>query len=717
MKKQRKEKLREQALQLVSMMTLEEKMLQMMDRCPAIERLNIPKYTWWNESLHGIARGGVATVFPQAIGLAATFNSQLLNEVATAISTEGRARHHEFFKRGDTGAYKGISFWSPNINIFRDPRWGRGHETYGEDPYLTGKMGVSYIKGIQEDDEDYLKAAACAKHFAVHSGPEGIRHEFNSIASKQDMYETYFPAFEKAVKEGQVEMVMGAYNRLNGVPCCGNEYLLNDILREKWGFTGHVVSDCGGLVDFHTTHNYTNTPTQTVALAIKSGCDMNCGNMFLYIVAAVQEGLLSEEDVDISLTRLMETRLRLGLLGDNNNNPYKDIPYSLNNCDSHAELNLETSRQGLVLLKNDGILPLNKKDIKNIAVIGPNARSIEALRGNYAGTSTEYINVFDAIKDYLKDTAKVYFAEGCDIVKPYVEICAEENDRITEAQIVADLSDVIVLCLGINPLLEGEQGDAFNSDGSGDKMDLELPNSQKTLFEALLKCNKPIILVNLSGSALILPEKEPNAIIQGFYPGALGGKAIAELIFGEFSPSGRLPVTFYRTTQELPDFENYSMQNRTYRYMENEALFPFGYGLSYTEFQYSNLKINSNAPVGEDVKVTVDISNIGNYNGFETVQLYISYKSQNKNYPKISLKGFTKVFLEVGQSKKVEFILSPIEFSLINEFGDRVQNSGEYIIYVGGSQPDKRSEELTAKKVLCSTIVIKGENLLLDKGV
>ena len=707
MTEERKKEIDLEARHLVSQMTIEEKIFQLMDKAPHIKRLNIPSYTWWNEALHGVARAGVATVFPQAIGLAATFNTSLIEKIAYVISTEGRAKYHEFFKRGDTGAYKGLTFWSPNINIFRDPRWGRGHETYGEDPYLTSKMGVSYVVGLQGNDPRYLKAAACVKHYAVHSGPEATRHEFDAIVGKQDLYETYLPAFEECVKEAKVEAVMGAYNRVNGDVCCGSKYLLDTILRKKWGFEGHVVSDCGAIADFHTTHNVTKTPDESAALALKSGCDLNCGSMYAHLITAFHDGLISQEDIDRAAIRLIKTRIKLGIIGENSDNPYDKINYEMNDCSK--ELNLEASRQSLVLLKNNGLLPLDKQKIANIGVIGPNASSIEVLRGNYAGTSSVYHTVLAGMQSFADDGLKIRYAEGCDIIKSQVEPCAEENDRLSEARLVCDISDVVILCLGLSPQLEGEQGDAFNGDGSGDKPDLELPATQKKLLETVSQSGKPFILVNISGSALVIDKESPDAIIQAFYPGALGGLAVAELIFGKFNPSGKLPVTFYQTTKELPDYSDYSMSGRTYRYMENAPLYAFGYGLSYSDFKYKILDCDEKIQPSDNLTVHFQIKNDSDIDGYEVAQLYVEFCGRSKGMPFKSLKGFKKSWIKRHETVTESFILSPKEFSLIDEAGDRVVFPGRYKIYMGGCSPNE--------KTLYKEVVIDGEKIILDKGV
>jgi len=693
----------ERVKDLVSRMTLEEKVSQMLYNSPAIPRLGIKSYNWWNEALHGVARAGIATVFPQAIGMAATFDEDLIFEIADVISTEGRAKYHEFQRKGDHDIYKGLTFWSPNINIFRDPRWGRGHETYGEDPYLTSRLGIKFVEGLQGNDKKYLKTAACAKHFAVHSGPEGERHSFNAVASKKDMYETYLPAFKKLVQEAKVEAVMGAYNRTNGEPCCGSKTLLKDILRDDWGFKGHVTSDCWAIKDFHENHMVTKTAPESVALAVNNGCDTNCGNMYLNLMIAYNEGLVTEEKINESVTRLMMTRMKLGMFDKDENVPYASIPYDVVDCKEHRELALKASKESLVLLKNDNLLPLNKDAIKSIAVIGPNADSREALMGNYYGTPSQYITVLDGIREILPDTVRINYSQGCHLYKDKVEGLAQPNDRIAEAVAAAERSDVVVLCLGLDATIEGEEGDAGNEYGAGDKNDLNLPGLQQQLLEAVTAAGKPVVLVLLSGSALAVTwaDEHVPAIVQAWYPGAQGGRAIAQMLFGEFSPCGKLPVTFYRTTEELPDFRDYSMINRTYKYMQNEALYPFGFGLGYTRFEYSDLTISSaQIKSGDSLTCTVKVKNIGSYESKEVVQVYLKDVETSTVAPRWQLRGIKKVNLKPGEQKEVSFTITPEDMMLVTDDGELILEPGMFEVYVGGSQPDARSIKLTGTQVL-----------------
>lgn len=696
------QKTREYAKELVSKMTIEEKMKQMLYESPAIERLGIPEYNWWNEALHGVARAGVATVFPQAIGMAAAFDPEFLYNVACAVSTEGRAKFNEFSKRGDRGIYKGLTFWAPNINIFRDPRWGRGHETFGEDPYLSAELGIAYIKGLQGEDKEHLKSAACAKHFAVHSGPEELRHEFDARASEHDLYDTYLYAFSRCVKEAEVEAVMGAYNRVNGEPACGSKRLLKDILRGEWKFKGHIVSDCWAINDFHENHHVTDTVEQSAALAVENGCDLNCGTAYLHLSDAYNQGLVTEEAITKAAERLIEVRIRLGMMEDYPS-PYKDIPYSKVECKEHTELAVEAAKRSIVLLKNkDNILPLCKDSVKTIAVIGPDADSRDALVGNYTGTSSRYITPLEGIQQYLGDSAEVLYAQGCHLYKDKVEFLAEEKDRFAEAVIAAERADVVIMCLGLDATIEGEEGDAGNEYASGDKPGLRLPGLQQELLETITATNKPVILVLLAGSAIDLSwaDGHVNAIIDAWYPGARGGRAIAETIFGENSPSGKLPVTFYADEKELPDFCDYSMENRTYRYTGCKILYPFGYGLSYSEICYTEQEISQTAcNVKDGITIKTKVTNKGNYKVNESVQVYIKHIDSEAYEPLCQLKGIKNIMLAPGETKEAEITLNARDFAIITENGECIVKPGKYSISIGGGQPDKRSAELTGQEI------------------
>jgi len=703
----------EMAKNLVNKMTLEEKVSQMLFKAPAIPRLDIPSYNWWNECLHGVARAGTATMFPQAIGMAAAFDEEMMYRVADIISTEARARYHEFQRKGDHDIYKGLTFWTPNINIFRDPRWGRGQETYGEDPYLTGRLGVAFVKGLQGNHPKYLKAAACAKHFAVHSGPEKDRHHFNAKVSLKDLRETYLPAFRECVVEGRVEAVMGAYNRTNDEPCCGSRTLLQDILRDEWGFNGHVTSDCWAIKDFHQNHHITSTAPESAAMAVKNGCDLNCGDLYGNLITAVKEGLITEEIIDSSVVRLMMTRLRLGMFDNPWDVPYTNIPFEMNDSREFNNFACDVARSSLVLLKNkDSILPLDRNRINSIAVIGPNADSRAALVGNYEGTASRYTTVLEGIQDTAGEDIRVYYAQGCNLYKDRLQDLAQARDGFAEAVACAERADVAILCIGLDAGIEGEEMDESNAYGSGDKSNLNLPGLQQELMEKIYAVGKPVILVLLSGSALSInwADNHLNAIMQAWYPGALGGKAVAELIFGKYSPSGRLPVTFYRSIEELPDFEDYSMANRTYRYHNEEALYPFGYGLSYTKFNYSRLELSSQSiEAGQTLEVKVLVKNTGDTEGMETVQLYIRDNEASVPVPKWSLCGIRKIMLSPGEEKEACFSITPRQMAVINNEGKCILEPGNFAVYAGGQQPDRRSEMLTGSVVLKRDFTVKGQ--------
>ena len=703
---------KEYAKKLVAQMTVEEKMSQMLYESPAIERLNIPAYNWWNEALHGVARAGVATVFPQSIGLAATFDPELVGQIGDVVSTEGRAKFNEFSRRGDHGIYKGLTFWAPNVNIFRDPRWGRGHETYGEDPYLTAELGCAYIKGLQGPDPDHLKSAACAKHFAVHSGPEAIRHEFNAKASKHDMYDTYLYAFKRCVKDAKVEAVMGAYNRVNGEPACGSKTLLQDILRDEFGFEGHVVSDCWAILDFHEHHHVTESVEESAAMAVNNGCDLNCGSAFLHLQEAYEKGLVSEEAITKAVERLMEVRIRLGMMKDYPS-PYEDITYDKVECPEHVKLSVEAARRSLVLLKNENaFLPLDKNKIQTVAVIGPNANSRDALVGNYVGTSSRYITPLEGIQQYVGDDVRVLYAEGCHLYKDKVGFLAETKDRFKEAVIAAEQADVVVMCLGLDATIEGEEGDAGNEYASGDKLGLNLPGLQEELLETVTAVGKPVVLVISAGSALDLSWADAHvaAIIDSFYPGARGGKAVAEAIFGDFSPSGKLPVTFYQGTENLPEFTDYDMSDRTYRYTDKNVLYPFGYGLHYGTIRYENAQIScAQCSVRDAVDVSVDVINESSYTIHESVQAYIQHEEADAYEPGYQLKGIQTVTLQPKETKRVTISLKVRDFAIITQEGECVVRPGSYRIAIGGQQPDARSAKLTGSDV--AALVVRREGV------
>ncbi len=686
------------AKKLVAKMTLEEAASQLRFDSPAIERLGIPAYNWWNECLHGVARSGTATVFPQAIGLAAMFDDELLEKIGDSIATEARARYNTINAEGDRDIYKGLTMWSPNINIFRDPRWGRGHETYGEDPYLSGRLGRAFVRGLQGKGETY-KVAACAKHFAVHSGPEDLRHQFDAAVSKKDMFETYLPAFEELVDEG-VEAVMGAYNRVNGDPCCGSKILLRDILRDKWGFEGHVVSDCWAVRDFHEGHKVTSRPVESVKLALESGCDLNCGCTYEHVVNAVNEGLLSKEYVIRSAERLFTARYMLGLLGVGSE--YDSIGYDKVECPEHIQLSLKAAHESCVLLKNDGILPLDTSKYKTIGVIGPNANSRIALMGNYYGTASRYITVLEGIQDYVGDSARVFYADGCHLYKDRTEPLAAAGDRLAEARVVAKNSDVVILVLGLDETLEGEERDEGNSCGSGDKANLLLPKVQRELAEQILALGKPVITVLMAGSAIDLQNcgESSDAILNVWYPGARGGKAVADILFGRVSPSGKLPVTFYKNEalEEIGAFTDYSMVNKTYRYYSGKPLYPFGFGLTYSDLFADKIRYESG-------KVFVTVRNSGSRDTEDVLELYIRDTASPYEVPQCRLCGFKRISLRAGESS--EFMLEPGEkaFTVIDNDGERVNGSGSYRLWAGFCSPGELGEKLTGHPLMCIDIV------------
>ncbi len=840
---------------LLSRMTLEEKVSQMVHDAPAIERLGIPKYNWWNECLHGVARAGLATVFPQAIGLAATWDTNLLYQVATAISDEARAKHHYFVRQGKRNIYQGLTFWSPNINIFRDPRWGRGMETYGEDPYLAGRLGVAFVRGLQGNHPRYLKTVATPKHYAVHSGPEPDRHTFNAQVDEGDLRETYLPHFEACVKEGGAFSIMCAYNRFRDKACCGSPFLLGRILRLEWGFEGYVVSDCGAIYDIYNNHKIVPTAPEAAALAVKAGCDLNCGQTYRTLVKAVEKGLLSEEDIDRAVRRLFLARFRLGMFDPPEMVPYMAIPYSVVDCAEHRELAREAARKSIVLLKNEGnILPLSRR-IRTLAVIGPNANDVEVLLGNYNGTPADPITPLAGLKQKVSPQTKVIYALGCDWAEglPYLEtippeyffchwqgkrvqglvgeyfdnrrltgqplftrldpglefnwwdgapderldddnfgvrwtgelvpprsgeyylggegfngfriyldgeLIAEFNsshhprqihrkiflegqrpyrlkveffersgdahlrllwkvpgrDLLAEALEAARQAEAVVLFMGLSPRLEGEEMKVEVAGfKGGDRLTLELPLRQQELIKAVAALKKPTILVLLNGSALAVNWSAAHlpAILEAWYPGQAAGEAIADVLFGDYNPAGRLPVTFYKSVDQLPPFTDYRMENRTYRYFRGEPLFPFGYGLSYTRFHYSDLQVPKKVRAGEKVKVSVVVSNIGQRAGEEVVQLYLRDLEASVPVPIRSLKGFKRIHLQPGKKKRVFFELKPEDLSVLDENWYRVVEPGWFEVSLGGKQPGFKG---LAKGTTTEVLTTKFEVIKEDEG-
>jgi beta-glucosidase len=830
---------------LVSKMTLEEKILQMQNEAPAIPRLDIPYYNWSGECLHGIVNdGGTATVFPQAIGMAATWDTDLIKKEADVISTEARAWYYVCLKNNNIkGVHKGLTFWSPNINIFRDPRWGRGQETYGEDPYLTSRIGVAFVKGLQGDDPKYFKVISTPKHYAVHSGPELQRHQFNATTSKRDLYETYLPAFEACIKEGKAYSVMGAYSRYEGVPCCANNFLINDILRKNWGFGGYVVSDCGAIWDIYTEHKYADDAAKASAMAVKAGCDLTCGTEYASLIEAVQKGYITEKDIDIAVARLMLARMKLGMFDPPAMVPYSNIPSSELESPEHRKLSLEAAHESMVLLKNENnLLPLDINKIKSIAVIGPYIQREDVLYGNYNGISKHPVTFLNGLKNKVGDKVKIEFTKG---ITPYDEggalttvpsdylktpdgkpglkgdyfnnpelvgkpvysqidtnmefywdknspvpnvnkdlfsvrwtgsisvpetgiydlgVVSDDKSRLyfedklmidnwhpyemnvmkttkvrmekgiaykikmefadstdyagirfrwkkdnseqeTETKLelfskaieITKNADIAIVFAGISANIEGEEMSInLKCFKGGDRVCLDIPEEQLALLKALKETGKPIILVLTNGSALSLNWENDNipAILEAWYPGEEGGNAVADIIFGDYNPAGRLPVTFYKSVNDLPDFKNYNMDCRTYKYFKGKTLFPFGYGLSYTKFEYSDITL-SNLIMNktESITIRVTVKNTGNYDGDEVVQLYVKSLNSKQPQPIKSLKGFKRISVKKGESTTVEFILKAYDLKYFDEFKDDFFiEPGNYELQLGASSDDIRSK-------------------------
>ena len=692
------QKAKEKAIAITEQMTPYEKMSQLVYNSPAIERLGIKEYNWWNEAAHGVARAGVATVFPQAIGMAATFNPALVENVADAISTEARAKYNKSVQFGDYDIFKGLTYWTPNINIFRDPRWGRGQETYGEDPCLSATLGSSFIKGLQGEGE-FLKAGACAKHFAGHSGPEKLRHGFDAIISKKDLAETYLPAFEYAVK-ANVAGVMGAYNRTNGEPCCAHSVLMEEILRGKWGFEGYYVSDCGAINDIYEHHKYCETKKETAALSLKKGCNLNCGEAYAHLIEAYEEDLITDEDIDESVIRLFTIRVLLGEFEENR--PFTDIKYDKLDCKEHRELNLEAAKQSLVLLKNDNnFLPIENGQFKRIAVIGPNGNSTVVLEGNYFGYASEYVTVADGVRRVFTDS-HITVAAGSSLHKEKLNDWDGHGFLRSEGLAAASEADLTILALGLDRNVEGEDiaglEDEF-TDG-GDKKTLHLPRTQMQLAEQVCDICDNVIVVVMCGSAVDLGEKinaKAKAIIHGWYPGALGGLAVAQLLNGQYSPSGKLPVTFYREENNIPDYQNYNMDGRTYRFLKEEPLFPFGFGLSFASFSYNALGV---VEADDKYTVSVNVTNTGKTDGEEKVQVYARFTDSRASTPNYQLCGVKSVFLKAGETASITLDVDKYWISAVLEDGERVAPDGEIEIFAGGHQPDSRSNKLCKNECL-----------------
>jgi beta-glucosidase len=842
---------------LVARMTLEEKVSQTLYNAAAVERLGIPEYNWWNEALHGVARAGRATVFPQAIGLAATWDTDLMLRVATAISDEARAKHHESVRQGRRGIYEGLTFWSPNINIFRDPRWGRGMETYGEDPYLTGRLAVEFVRGMQGDHPFYLKTVATPKHYAVHSGPEPDRHTFDAVVSERDLRETYLPAFRATVVDANAQSVMCAYNRFRGAPCCGSDELLRQILRDEWGFDGYVVSDCWAIMDIYRTHRVVETAAEAAAMGVALGTDLNCGVTYDSLAVAVRRGLITEEQIDVSLNRLFRARFRLGMFDPPERVPFTSIPYSVNDSEEHRALAVEATRESIVLLKNEGgLLPLSR-ELENIAVIGPNADDVDVLLGNYNGVPSQPVTPLEGIRRAVSAATTVLYARGTDVAEnmpsfevvpsealftehdgrrvqglrgeyfanhewagePYavrvdstvdfnwwdespidgmpadsfsvrwmgtlvpptsgryslgvrvfggfelflddsllvqfsdrhvvlprwedveleggeayqirVEyqtrradaiaqlVWARPEPRLLEAALeAARRADAVVMVLGLSPRLEGEEMRVeVPGFAGGDRVDIGLPAPQQALMEAVVATGRPAVLVLLNGSAVAVNWAADHvpAIVEAWYPGQAAGTAIADVLFGDYNPAGRLPVTFYKSVDQLPPFIDYDMKGRTYRYFEGEPLFPFGYGLSYTTFRYADLQLPARVRAGDEVEVSVRVQNVGDTAGDEVVQLYVTDLEASAPVPIRSLQGFRRVHLEPGEVKAVSFTLSPRQISLIDTQSRRVVEPGLFEVSVGGKQPSfSGSADAATTAVVSSRFEVVGDTLVLE---
>jgi len=673
---------------LVGAMTLEEKFSQLLDESAAIPRLDVPRYGWWNECLHGVGRTGRATVLPQAIALAATFDEDLIHRVSSAIAEEARAKFNVAVANGNRSRYSGLTYWSPNVNLYRDPRWGRGQETYGEDPYLTSRIGVAFVNGLQGDHPKYLKAAACAKHYVVHSGPEALRHEFNAVVSPKDLWETYMPAFRALVTEAGVEGVMGAYNRTNGESCSASPYLLTEVLRNQWDFDGYITTDCWAIRDIFEGHGLAATPEEASAMAIRSGINLNCGDSFLHLNKAVEQGLLSEKDIDKALKQLLKTRFRLGFFDPEDEVPFHRIGPDVVGCDKHVALAREAAVKSICMVKNNGVLPL-RRDMKTLFVTGPQAANEEVLLGNYYGVTGHSVNILDGIVARVSLGTTVNYKIG---QMPW-HTNANPIDWTTGD--AAD-AEACIAVLGISGMWEGEEGEAIASHNKGDHTDVRLPEPQLEFLKKLReKSDKPIVVVLTSGSPLIIPEvyELADAVLYTWYPGEQGGHAVADVLFGDASPSGRMPFTVPYSVEDLPPYEDYAMTGRTYRYMEKEPLFPFGFGLGYTTFEYSDIKYE---PEGDELVVHVDVANTGNTDADEVAQLFVSSPLAGRGHPLWSLRGFQRVTLAAGEKKTIEFRLQKESFMLVDETGKAFLPGGTNTLYVAGAVPSERSTELGA---------------------
>ena len=694
----------ERARDLVSQLTLEEKVQQMVMNAPAVDRLNIPPYDWWNEALHGIGRAGIATVFPQAIGLGATFDEDLAYRVSSAIADEARAMYNAASKNDNYLRYSGLTFWTPNVNIFRDPRWGRGQETYGEDPFLTSRLGVAFVKGLQGDHPKYLKTAACGKHFAVHSGPERLRHEFDAIASPKDMFETYLPAF-KALVDADVESIMCAYNRTNGEACCAHQTLLGDLLREQWGFDGHILSDCWAIVDFFAEngHGLADGPAEASAMAVKSGVSLNCGDSYPALVEAVEKGLIAEQEIDEALVKLLVTRFKLGMFDSDDSNPYNKIGQEVVNSPENRALAKEAALKSIVLLKNNGVLPM-RNNFKRYFVTGPNAATINPLIGNYFGVNPNMVTFLEGIAGAISPASQVQYNTGT-----FLETA--NNNPIDWASPVAATSEATFMVMGLTGDIEGEEGAAIASEHYGDRLDYNIPQNQIDYLRKLKNGNdNAVIAIVTGGSPMNLAEVHEiaDAVLLVWYPGEEGGNAVADIVFGKASPSGRLPITFPKSLDQLPAYEDYSMVGRTYKYMSQEPLYPFGFGLSYSKIEYSNLSVSANKiKEGEEIEVTVKVTNTGETETEEVVQMYLTDDEASVRVPFYDLKGVKRVNLEAGESTFVKFVITSDMLKLIDEKGVARLEKGSFTVSIGGSLPTQRSLDLGASSFVTSKLQLK----------
>ena len=671
---------------------------------PAIERLGIPPYNWWNEALHGVGRSGQATIFPQTIGLGATFDEELAFQVASAISDEARATYNIASDKGNYHQYNGLSFWTPNVNIFRDPRWGRGQETYGEDPFLMGELGSAFVKGLQGNDPNYLKTAACAKHFAVHSGPEKLRHEFNAVVNKQDLYETYLPAF-KSLVEADVEAVMCAYNRTNDEPCCANNQLLQEILLGDWGFDGHIVTDCWAVVDFYSEvgHGVTETAAQASAMVVKSGVSLNCGESFEDLPEAVEKGYITEAEIDDALVQLLITRFELGLFDPKGSTPYDDLGEEVINSEKHRELAREVARKSIVLLKNDNVLPL-RNDLGRYFVTGPNAATLDVLLGNYFGVNSDMVTFMEGITKAVEPGSQVQYTHG-------VLLDRQNINPMDWSTGIAKTSNATLYFMGINGLLEGEEGESIASPHAGDRLDYNIPQNQIDYLKKLKEDNdNPVIAIVAGGSAMNLTEVHElaDAVLLVWYPGEEGGNAVADILFGKVSPSGRLPITFPKSLDQLPPYEDYSMEGRTYKFMKEEPMYPFGFGLSYANFIYSDIKLDqTKIKKNESIKAKITVTNAGETEADEIVQLYLTDTEASFRVPQFTLKDVRRVSLEPGEQQEISFTITSEMLNMVNSEGKNEIEKGNYRISIGGSLPTQRSMDLGADEFKAVTFSVR----------